>query len=140
MTYACAWALQRAIYAALTADAAIASEVEGRIWDEPPNGADIADPAGPYLLIGEDRAEPWSTVSDRGAAHALTLTVVAPAGGFAAAKRVAGAVCDVMLDLPPLVRGRVVNASFLGGRARRDSGGGRRVDLRFRVVVEDASV
>jgi hypothetical protein len=137
MTYAFSWALQRAVFAALSSDPALAEAAGGRVYDEPPHGADLGSDAAPYVLIGEERVEPWSTATDRGAAHAIRVTVVAGPGGFGAAKRAAGAVCDRLLGALPFEGGRVVNASFLGGRALRAGDGRRRIELRFRIVVED---
>jgi hypothetical protein len=137
MTYAFSWALQRAVFTALAADPSLRAIAAGRVYDEPPHGADLGAETAPYVLIGEERVEPWSTATDRGAAHAIRVTVVAEPGGFGAAKRAAGAVCDRLLGALPLERGRVVNASFLGGRALREGDGRRRIDLRFRIVVED---
>jgi len=76
--------------------------------------------------------------TDRGAAHAVQISVVCGAGGFGALKRLADAVCAVALGPLGLSRGRVVSANFLGGRTRRIEGAGlRQIDLRFRLAIED---
>jgi hypothetical protein len=137
MTYAFSWHLQRAVFAALSADPALREVAGGRVYDEPPHGAELGPGTGPYVLIGEERVEPWSTAPDRGAIHELRATVVAAPGGFGAAKQAAAAVSDRLLGALPLARGRVVNSGFLGGRALRAGDGRRRIELRFRIVVED---
>lgn len=134
MTYAFSWGLQQALHAALTADATVAELAGGRVWDEPP--AEAAE--GAYVLLGEERVEPWGTATERGAVHEISLSVVGEARGFGGLKRLAGAVCEAVAGLSALPAGRVVAARFEGGRARRaTSREPRRVDLRFRIVVED---
>jgi len=137
MTYAFSWPLQQALFAALGADATVAALAGGRIYDAAPHAA--ADPQdGPWIVIGDEQVDAWSTASDRGAAHAVQISVVCGAGGFGALKRLADAVCAVALGPLGLSRGRVVSANFLGGRTRRIEGAGlRQIDLRFRLAIED---
>jgi hypothetical protein len=136
MTYAFAWALQRALYAALTTDGPLSGLLGGRVFDDPPHGADFDEAAGPYALIGEERAEAWTTATEDGGVYAVEIAVIAPKGGFAPAKRAAGRISEVALGPIALEAGRVVSARFLGARALRRPQGGRRVDLRFRFVIE----
>jgi len=137
MSYAFSWPLQQALFAALAADDTVAALAGGRIYDAAPHAA--ADPqAGPWIVLGDEQVDAWSTATDRGAAHAIQISVVGGGGGFAALKRLAGAVCDVALGPLGLSRGRVVTASFLGGRTRRIEGAGlRQIDLRFRLAIEE---
>lgn len=137
MTFALSWPLQKAVYASLRADPEIAALVGDRVFDEPPQRDPGCD-QGPLILIGDDAAEAWGAGADEGAAHVLDVAVVSSARGFAEAKRIAGAICDALRDPLPLERGRVVSTTFMTGRTARPQGGGvRRIDLRFRVVLED---
>lgn len=134
MSYAFAWPLQQALYAALTADPAVQALAGGRVLDAAPH----ADEAGlsAHVLIGEETVEPWSTATDDGAAHVVTLSVAGPEQGFGALKRLAGAVSAAALGPLAPSRGRIVDARFLGAKAQRTAGW-RRVDLRFRYLIED---
>lgn len=89
------------------------------------------------MVLGDETVEPWSTASDDGAAHVVAISAVAETGGFGALKRLAGAICDVALAPLTLERGRIVSSRFLGGRTRREEKGRvRRIELRFRIVIE----
>ena len=139
MTYAFSWPLQQAVYAVLTADPAVAALVGERVYDAPPPFEADAAPDAPWVTLGDERVDEWSTKDSTGAVHLLLVAVHAPQRGFAEAKRVAGAICDALTAsaLAPS-RGRVVNLGFVSGRTRRsDNDAMRRVELRFRVLVED---
>lgn len=138
MTYAFSWPLQQALFAALQADPTVTDLTAGRIYDEAPHADALGGLDGPYVVLGDETVDAWSTATDRGASHAVQVSAISPERGFGALKRLAAAVCDVALGPLPLTRGRVVFASFLGGRTRRIEGAGlRRIDLRFRLAVED---
>jgi hypothetical protein len=138
MTYAFSWSLQKALFAALAADPAVGALAGGRVWDEGDAAAVAAAGDGPCVIVGDEAVEPWSSATDEGAAHVVTIAAFAESGGFGALKRLAGAVCDVVLGPMTLERGRVVSSRFVGGRTRREEKGRvRRVELRFRIVVED---
>jgi hypothetical protein len=139
MTYALSWPLQQALHSAIAADAGCAAFFGPRIYDAaPPFGPD-AQAEGLYLTIGDETVVDWSTATDRGARHQVTLTVYAPRHGYAEAKQAAAAVSDVLLDgtLAP-ERGRIVDARFMGARTRRAEGDAlRRIEMRFSIVLED---
>lgn len=137
MTYALAWPLQRALFALLSGDPAVTAETGGRIHDAAPDRSE--GPAGLHVLIGEERAADWSTATDAGAEHRVTISVVAEGEGYGPAKRAAAAICDAIApEALSLERGRVVTARFLAARtARERKGAVRRIDLTFRIVVED---
>ncbi|MGF1659372.1 MAG: DUF3168 domain-containing protein [Rubrimonas sp.] len=138
MSCAYSWPLQQALHGALSARPELSALVGGRIHDEAPaDDALIGDDAA-WVLLGDEQVSPWATASDAGAAHIVTLSVISTHRGFAVAKQVAGAVCEVALGPLKLSRGRVVNAGFLGAKTRRLAAGpARRIDLRFRIVIED---
>ena len=138
MTYALAWPLQEGIYQCLTGDAAVSALVGSRIYDAAlPKDAE-PEPDGVYLTLGDEVTRDWSTATDQGAAHLVTVSVHAPRHGFSDAKIAAGAVSDALLNTPVgMSRGRVVLISFVDARTRRTGSALRRIDLRFRVITED---
>lgn len=140
MTYALSWPLQEAVFTALSADTALAALVGDRIYDAPPPFAADAAPDALWVTIGDERVDDWSTKDGSGAVHLLTVAVHAPRRGFAEAKQVAGAVCEVLLTTPVMpARGQVVHVGFVSGRTRRSENDAlRRVELRFRMLVEDS--
>jgi hypothetical protein len=132
MSYGSAAALQSAVYARLTAAAALAAVP---VVDAMPSGGGL----GTFVLIGPEEVIDQSDKTGGGAEHRLSVAVISDATGFAAAKAVAVAVSDA-LDAAPLVltRGRLVSLMFLRARAQRlNAGGARRIDLSFRARVED---
>ncbi len=137
MTYALAWPLQRAVYQRLTTDLSVSALVGTRVYDAPPPDAGPATTA--YLTLGDETAKDWSTQTDHGAEHLTTITVHAPAEGFAEAKRIAAAVSDALLrDGLTLERGHVVCIGFRGAETKRaEDGRLRQITLRFRVLLED---
>ena len=89
------WALQTAIFAALSMDANVKSVLGDppRIYDEVPRNA-----AMPYLVIGDGKESDWSTSTDTGTEHALVLHVWSRARGRKESKIVAATVRDVLDD------------------------------------------
>ena len=63
-------ALQKAVVAALLADGAVGGLIADRIYDAPPR-----DAVFPYLTIGQTTAADWSTATEAGREHRLTLHV-----------------------------------------------------------------
>jgi hypothetical protein len=78
-------------------------------------------------------------MTGHGAEHDLVVSVCCDSGGFQAAKAVAAAVSDALVDAElTLARGRLVAMDFLRAVARQTGKGlQRRIDLRFRARVED---
>lgn len=141
MTYALSWPLQQAVYQLLSADAGLAALVGDRIYDAPLPPEAESEPDGLYVTLGDERVEDWSTKTDRGAEHLVTIAVHAPRRGFAEAKQAAGMISDALLGgALTLSRGRAVLVTFAGARTRRAEGDAlRRIELRFRVVLEDTA-
>lgn len=130
MTYALAAPLQSALYAALsTALPGLA------IFDAPPAGGG----SGTFLLIGPEEVVDQSDKSGAGAEHRVTLSLVSDKAGFLEAKTLAATLCDALASASlTLPRGRVVSLQFQRAAAQRlRAGRARRIDLRFRVRVED---
>ena len=91
----------------------------GAVYDaplEPTLGA-----AGPdYVTLGEETVRPNGTKTSDGAVHDFTVTVHSGRDGFAAAKEIAAAVCDCLIDAPlALDAGRLVSLRFLRAGAER---------------------
>jgi hypothetical protein len=71
------WALQKAVYGALTTDAGVLAALGGpHIYDHVPRKT-----AKPYVTLEQTRVRDWSTGSDTGHEHTLTLHVWATATG-----------------------------------------------------------
>ena len=66
-----AWSLQKAVFAALAADAPLVALLgAARIYDDVPQASDF-----PYLTFGQSTARDWSTASDDGTEHTITLNI-----------------------------------------------------------------
>ena len=137
MSYGASFALQEAVFAALTGSATLAALVGSRIYDAAPHGDAPDATAGVFVTLGEERVSNWSAQGLSGAVHDFEVTVHGSDEGFAAAKVAAEAASAAVLGpLPALSQGRVVTADFRGARARRERTGGRAIELRFRFRVE----
>lgn len=134
MSYHAAAALQEALFATLSADAALEALLPGGIFDAPPPGT----PQGTYCVIGAESVIDRSDASGAGAEHRVEFSVVSDASGFATAKAAAARISQMLPDTQPaLGSGRVAAIWFHGARARRLEGGAvRRIDLTFRIRVE----
>lgn len=76
------WALQKAVFTALTGNAPLMAKVTG-IFDRVPVGT-----AFPYVTIGEATAADWSTKTSDGQNHTLTLHAWSRAAGRQEAKEI----------------------------------------------------
>lgn len=130
MSYGVAAALQAAVFQRL-----VALLPGVAVHDALPPGAG----SGTFVLLGPEEVLDASDGTGRGAEHRFVVSVISDATGFLAAKEVAVAVSDALVDAPlALDRGRLVGLRFLKAQARRlDQGAARRIDLRFVARVED---
>lgn len=130
MSYGVAAALQAAVFQRL-----VALLPGVAVHDALPPGAG----SGTFVLLGPEEVLDASDGSGRGAEHRFVVSVISDATGFLAAKEVAVAVSDALVDAPMVLdRGRLVGLRFLKAQARRlDQGAARRIDLRFVARVED---
>ena len=130
MSYGVAAALQAAIYQRLTA------AMPGvPVHDALPQG----QAPGTFVLIGPEAVSDQSDKSGRGAEHRVTVSVISDGDGFLRAKQIAVQASDALTGaaLAP-ARGRIVSVAFLSADARQlRAGEARRIDLRFRIRVED---
>ena len=138
MSYALSSALQSAVYQRLSGDPALIDLVGQEIHDAPPQLAPAETP-DLHVSLGEERVKDGSTKTSSGSVHDFTVTVHARTEGFSRPKAAAAAVCEALLgaDLT-LTRGHLVDLRFLSARADRGRPNEtRRVELRFRAVLED---
>ncbi|MEL6548787.1 MAG: DUF3168 domain-containing protein [Pseudomonadota bacterium] len=134
MSFAGSSGLQAAVYTALIGDAALTALVGSDIYDALPSGA-VPEL---YVSLGPEDAIDASSKTGAGARHDFTVSVVTDASGFQAAKDVASAICDVLLDADlPLTRGSLVGLWFLKAKAARAGDSDvRRIDLTFRARID----
>lgn len=134
MSYAISAALQKAVYDRLKADTPLRSLVGDDIFDALPGG--IVPPI--YVALGPEKVRDAGDLSGDGAWHEFLVSVITTQSGFHDAKQVAGAVSDALHGAAlTLARGRLLGLWFRKAAATRQSGGRRRIDLRFRARVED---
>lgn len=131
MSYGSAAALQAAIYGLLTTEPELAGV---SIVDAMPAGGG----SGTFVLIGPEDVVDQSDKSGLGAEHRILVSVISDANGFLAAKTVATAVSNCLVDAHPVMAvGRIVGIRFLKASAKRlEDGDVRRVDMTFRVRIE----
>jgi hypothetical protein len=135
MSYALSGPLQRAIFAVLSEDGALAALVGDAIFDAAPAG----DVPPLYVRLGEEDVADASDGSGGGAFHRIGITIVSNAPGYAKAKDVAGAISDVLHDAElVLSRGRLISLRFERASAKFISAAQvRQIDMRFRARVQD---
>jgi hypothetical protein len=135
MSYALSAALQDAVYQQLLGDAPLAAQVGGAIYDAAPSGALPST----YVVLGPEEVRDRSGADYTAAIHDFTVSVVTSSAGFQIVKSVASAISDALQDAPlSLSRGRLVSLRFQRASAQRISRGAqRKIDLRFRAMVED---
>jgi len=135
MSYGVAVALQRAVFARLSADATLADLVGTEIYDALPTGS--LPPL--YVVLGAEEVRDASDQTGGGAWHQFTVSVVTQSAGFATAKAAAAAVSDALVDAPlVLERGALVSLNFYKAKAARvGTGAVRQINLIFRARVAD---
>ena len=135
MSYAATGALQAAVFGALQANALVQSLSAGHIYDALPAGSLPAL----YVAIGDETVKDASDGTHGGARHDFVVSVVSETAGFQTAKELAAAISDALSGVEAtLTRGHLVGIWFLKARAKRESGGTRRIDITFRARVEDS--
>jgi hypothetical protein len=114
------WSLQKAIHQTLTANAAVLAQLGGpHVWDHVPRGA-----AFPYVTIASTTDRDWSTGTDTGSEHVLTLHVWSKAAGRDQAETIAAELKQVLHDQPLTLDGhRLVNLRHELTDTRRDADG-----------------
>lgn len=135
MSYGVSAALQGAVFQHLSADPDLAALVGTAIYDALPSGT----LPSLYVSLGPETVRDMSDKTGSGAEHEFIVSVVTDAAGFQAAKSVAAAINDALVDADlMLTRGRLVALNFYRATAKREGTGlVRRIDLKFRARVED---
>jgi hypothetical protein len=136
MPTAAAAALRAAVYDALAADAALNALLGGpKIYDAPPRAAVF-----PYVTLGETRVTDFSTGTEAGEEHQLTLHAWSRQGGHREAHLIAGALLQALDDADlALTDHTLVNFRFAVADVRREADGRTYHALvRFRAVTEPA--
>jgi hypothetical protein len=100
------WALQQAIHQVLTASTAVTSLLGGaHVYDHVPRGQ-----AYPYVTFGATSERDWSTGTEDGGEHIVTLHVWSKAAGRHEADHIAAAVRAALHDKTiPMTGFRLVN-------------------------------
>jgi hypothetical protein len=128
------WDLQQAVHQTLAADAALTSLLGGAaVHDHVPQHA-----AFPFVVLDATRIADWSTATEPGAEHQLTLHVWSRYRGKAESYAITDAIRDLLDDAPLLLaENRLVNLRHQFSDLRRDEGGETwHAVLRFRAVTE----
>lgn len=128
-------ALQKAIFAALVADAGVGALIGDRIYDAAPRNAVF-----PYVEVGDAALVDWSTGTEDGAEHRVVLHAWSRTRGKAECYAVMDAVRSALHDAPLTLDGHaLVSLRHEFGDARRDPDGITfHGVLRFRAVTEPA--
>ena len=127
-------ALRAAIHDALTADGALNALLGGaKVYDEPPRAA-----AFPYVTLGEARVSDFSTGTEPGEEHQITLHAWSRQGGHREAHLITGALLQALDDAPLNLAGHhLVNLRFSLADVRRESDGRTyHAIVRFRAMTE----
>jgi hypothetical protein len=127
-------ALRAAVHDALNADAALGALLGGaKVYDEPPKAAPF-----PYVTLGEMRIAPFTTGTEEGEEHQLTLHAWSRQGGHREAHLIAGALLHALDDAALTLSGhRLVNLRFALADVRREADGRTyHAAVRFRAVTE----
>jgi hypothetical protein len=128
------FALQQSIFAVLSADSALTALIgAGRIHDDVPQASAL-----PYLALGQTTSRDWSTATEPGTEHTLTLHVWSDAKGKKQAHEILAAARSALHDQPLTLAGhRLVNLRHEFSEARRDSDGETLHGIvRFRALTE----
>ncbi|MEW6451161.1 MAG: DUF3168 domain-containing protein [Pseudomonadota bacterium] len=129
-------ALRAAIHDVLNSDGALSALLGGaKVYDEPPSAI-----AFPYVTLGEARVSDFSTGTEPGEEHQLTLHAWSRQGGHREAHLIAGALLQALDDAPlALADHRLVNLRFSTADVRREADGRTYHALvRFRAMTEPA--
>ena len=129
------WPLQKAIFAALSADATLAALIGDppRIYDDPPGEAMLA-----YVQLGDGTESDWGTATGEGAEHQLAIHVWSRAGGRMEARAILAAIHGVLHGAAlSLDANRLINLRFVLSQVWRENDGETYHGMaRYRAVTE----
>jgi hypothetical protein len=130
------WALQRSVYQALAGSSDLTTLLGGtRIYDDAPQAAPY-----PFVTLGQSVIRDWSTGTEDGAEHNLTLHVWSRTGGKKQVHRIIEAIKDVLHDQPLMLADHhLINLRHEFSEARLDPDGDTFHGIvRYRAVTEPA--
>ncbi len=130
------WSLQQAIFSTLSADAALTALIGAdRVFDDVPQDSPL-----PYVTLGPVTAQDWSTGSEDGTEHLLTVHVWSGARSKKQAHEILGAIRAALHDAPLSLGGHtLINLRHERSDIRRAPDGETIHGLaRFRAVTEPA--
>ena len=134
MATAVGWALQKGLYQALIADPALVALLgAARIYDDAPQNAQF-----PYVTFSQSLARDWSTGTETGFEHTVTLHIWSRARGKKQAFEVLAAMRALLHDQNlTLEDHHLVNMRHEFSQVRRDPDGQTYHGIaRFRAVTE----
>lgn len=126
--------LQKGLYQLLKGNAPLAAVLGGsRVFDDVPQRTEL-----PYVTFGQSLMRDWSTGSEAGHEHVVTLHAWSRAAGRKQVHEIMDVLVEVLHDQPiGLLSHRVVNLRHEYSDARRDADGEIFHGIvRFRVVTE----
>lgn len=130
------WALQKAVFSALSSDGALLGLLGGsKIFDDVPQ-----ETALPYVTFGQTVSRDWSTGTEDGEEHVVTLHVWSQAAGRREVNAILGEVKRVISAASmPLAGHRLVNLRLEFSEGRREADGETYHGVaRYRAVTEPA--
>ena len=128
------WELQKSLYSALVNDTALTALLSGaKVYDDVPQGT-----AFPYVTIGETTVRDWSTGSEEGLEHILTVHVWSRAKGRRQVHDIIDAMTARLHNMElPVMGHNLVNFRHELSEARRESDGETYHGIvRYRAVTE----
>ena len=136
MAAVASWALQRGVYQALAGSLDLTTLLGGvRVYDDAPQAAVF-----PFITLGQSVIRDWSTGTEDGAEHGLTLHVWSRAGGKKQMLEITEAIRAVLHDQPLMLPDHhLVNLRHEFSEARLDPDGDTFHGIvRYRAVTEPA--
>lgn len=134
MSFSSEVALRKAVRDVLLADGVLIDLLGGpKVHDEAPRNG-----AAPYIVFAQSEARDWSTMTEPGAEHLLTIEVWSQKHGAREALGVAGRIADLLHDgALPLSGAACVNAHILSIETlRQNANRFVRARIRLRALVE----
>jgi hypothetical protein len=134
MAEVASWALQRGVYQALAGSSDLTKLLGGaRIYDDAPQAAPY-----PFVTLGQSVIRDWSTGTEDGAEHSLTLHVWSRSGGKKQVHEIIEAIKAVLHDQPLMVADHhLINLRNELSEARLDPDGDTFHGIvRYRAVTE----
>jgi hypothetical protein len=127
------WALQSAVFAALSSDMTMQSLIDTRLYDAVP-----LNPTFPYVVLGDGKETNADTATEEGSEHQFVVTAWSQSGGHKETKSIADAIrfrlnnATLSLDGHALVDLRFQDCEY----TRQTDGQTYSATLSFRAVTE----